>query len=135
MVTAVVNNVLNSKDNLGVPVTTAEFVVMKTACSVWLLQTHTPFYPYNWKFGTQNTEYAMFAAFVNLFFVVCTASHYGLGSVDKQDAKRYRRANIYDWWPSFGFRVGQMKQCVPSSLSVMDILSHILPTLNDTWAC
>ncbi|XP_048335970.2 single-stranded DNA-binding protein WHY2, mitochondrial [Ziziphus jujuba] len=30
---SVVNNLLKSKDNLGVPVTTAEFAVMKTACS------------------------------------------------------------------------------------------------------
>jgi len=34
--TAVVNSVLNTKDNFSVPVTTAEFAVMKTACSVCL---------------------------------------------------------------------------------------------------
>jgi len=34
---AVVNNLLNTKDYFSVPITTAEFAVMKTACSVCLL--------------------------------------------------------------------------------------------------
>ncbi|KHN43150.1 hypothetical protein glysoja_001733 [Glycine soja] len=33
----VVNNLLNTNDYFSVPVTTAEFAVMKTACSVCLL--------------------------------------------------------------------------------------------------
>ncbi|GAU13576.1 hypothetical protein TSUD_346800 [Trifolium subterraneum] len=35
----VVNILLNTKDNFSVPVTTAEFAVMKTACSVCLFST------------------------------------------------------------------------------------------------
>ena len=33
-VAAVVNNVLKTRDNISVPFTTAEFAVVKTACSV-----------------------------------------------------------------------------------------------------
>ena len=61
----VVNNILKTKEFFTVPVTTAEFAVMKTACSVWpnknfihfTLSFSFYFYSVNWNHGNMNIFY------------------------------------------------------------------------------
>lgn len=61
----VVNNILKTKEFFTVPVTTAEFAVMKTACSVCPNKNFIHFtlsfsfycYSVNWNHGNANTFY------------------------------------------------------------------------------